>query len=88
MAKARVIEIFHTSRLWYAAKFYPVPQYWQTYLQQIVTDYMNFPAKTATISKRELHKLRKHGGAKLINIQKKSKASKIKWLMELIIEPG
>ena len=25
LAKARVIEIFHASKLWYAARFYPIP---------------------------------------------------------------
>ena len=34
-----------------------------------------------------MHKLRKHGGTKLINIQAKTEASKIKWLIDLCVEP-
>ena len=34
-----------------------------------------------------MHKLRKHGGTKLINIQAKAEASKIKWLIDLCVDP-
>ena len=34
-----------------------------------------------------MHKLRKHGGTKLINIQAKAEASKIKWLIALCVDP-
>ena len=34
-----------------------------------------------------MHKLHKHGGTKLINIQAKTEASKIKWLIDLCVDP-
>ena len=34
-----------------------------------------------------MHKLRKHGGIKLINIQAKIEASQIKWLVNLCVDP-
>ena len=34
-----------------------------------------------------MQNLRKHGGTKLINIQAKTEASKIKWLIDLCIDP-
>ena len=62
LAKARVVEIFHASKLWYAARFYPIPP----------------PPPNVTVKQEEMHKLRKHGGTKLINIQAKKETSKIK----------
>ena len=87
MAKARVIEIFHASRLWYAAKFYPIPVDTKKELQQAFANYINFPAKAPTVTQQELFKLRKHGGLKLIHIDTKSTASKIKWLIEMTTNP-
>ena len=87
-AKARIVEIFISSRLWYAAKFYPIPDDIQNELQQAFRNYINFPAKTPTVTQLELFKLRKHGGLKLIHIDTKSTASKIKWLIEIIINPN
>ena len=83
LAKARVIEIFHASRLWYAAKFYPLPAAMERDLQKAFVDYINFPLKVVTISQAEMQKLREHGGAKLVNITVKSETSKIMWLMDL-----
>ena len=34
-----------------------------------------------------MHKLRKHGGTKLTNIQAKAEASKTKWLIDLCVDP-
>ena len=34
-----------------------------------------------------MHKVRKHGSTKLINIQAKAEASKIKWLIALCVDP-
>ena len=87
LAKARVVEIFHASRLWYAAKYYPLPQAMERDLQQAFFEYINYPDKAVTISQAEVQKLREHGGARLVNITAKSEASKIKWLMELCTNP-
>ena len=84
LAKARVIEIFHASRLWYAGTFYDIPLDMQKQIQKEFLDYLIFPRKTNTISESEMQKLRQDGGAKLINIQSKIDASKIRWLMELV----
>ena len=87
LAKARVVEIFHASRLWYAAKFYPIPPTMERDLQKAFFAYINYPHKVVTISQEEMQKLREHGGVKLVNITVKSEASKIKWLMELCVNP-
>ena len=76
LAKARVIEIFHASKLWYAARFYPIPFY-----------HVNYPHNNVTVKQEEMHKLRKHGGTKLINIQATTEASQIKWLIDLLCRP-
>ena len=86
-AKARVIEIFHASRLWYAAKFYPIPPTLDSELQQAFCDYINYPHKTVTIKREELYKLREHRGAKFVHVQAKSEASKVQWLIDLYINP-
>ena len=86
-AKARVTEIFHASRLWYAATFYTVPPSMQKDLQKSFFDYINYPQTTPTISQQEMQKLRLDGGAKLIDIKTKIDTYKIRWLMELTIDP-
>ena len=82
LAKARVVEIFHASKLWYAARFYPIPPPITKELQKA-----NYPHNNVTVKQEEMQKLRKHGGTKLINIQAKTEASKIKWLIDLCIDP-
>ena len=88
LAKARVIEIFHASRLWYAARFYPVPPPLTRQLHKAFLDYINYPLKSNTVGQDELRKLRAHGGAKLVDISCKSSASKIQWLVDLCINPN
>ena len=87
LAKARVIEIFHASKVWYAARFYPIPLPIMKALQKAFFDYVNHPRNNVTGKQEEMHKLRKHGGTKLINIQAKAEASKIKWLIDLCVDP-
>ena len=88
LAKARVIEIFYATKLWYAAaRFYPIPPPLTKALQKAFFDDVNFPHKTVTIKKEEMIKLRQHGGTKLISRQAKSEASKIKWLIDLCVLP-
>ena len=40
-AKARIIEIFISSRLWYAAKFMSIPASFQKRFQSLISDFMN-----------------------------------------------
>ncbi|MEC8831681.1 MAG: reverse transcriptase domain-containing protein, partial [Bacteroidota bacterium] len=87
LAKARVLEIFHASKLWYAAKFYTIPPALNTQIQKLFVDYINWPKKQHTVSKEELFKLRKDGGIKLTHVQHKSAASKCMWLLQLILNP-
>ena len=86
-SKARVIEIFHASRLWYASSFYPIPERHKKELQKCFKDYVNFP-RPPTVSESEMKKLRLHGGLKLINIQTKLEASRCMWLLDLIENPN
>jgi len=83
LAKARIIEIFHASRLWYAASFYTIPQFILKQLQTSFNEYINFPWKQTTVAQLETRKLRKDGGLKAIDIQLKSAASKIHYLVKL-----
>ncbi len=87
LSKARVIDIFHASRLWYAARFYPIPVPIQQQLQQAFTHFINWPQHVHTVSQQELFKLRPHGGLKLIHIQTKSQASKVSWVIQLVTNP-
>lgn len=84
LSKARVIEVFITLILWYATKFYPIPKDIAKNIQQQLFEYFNFPKKVITMSKEEWFKLRTDGGAKLINVQAKSEALEVKWLVELL----
>ena len=86
-AKARIVEIFHASRLWYAATFYPIPLNIETELQKAFFAYINFPHSIPTVSQKEMQKLRQDGGVKLINIRTKANTYKTKWLMELMTTP-
>ena len=86
-AKARVIEIFHASRLWYAINFYPLPAGMKRELQNAFREYVNFP-RQPTISENELKKLRLHGGIKLIDIQVKLETYRSMWLIDLTIKPS
>ena len=84
-AKSRVIEIFHASRLWYASKFYPIPDSVKKDLQKSFKDYLNFPRqKNPTVSEAEMKKLRIHGGVKLIDIDVKVQTSRAMWLLDLL----
>ena len=82
-AKARVIEIFHASKLWYAATFYNIPQDIENHIQTLFWNYIHFPNENRTVCKSEMQKLRQHGGVKVINITCKTDSSRIRWLMEL-----
>ena len=87
LARARVIEIVHASKLWYVARFYPIPSLTTKALRKEFYDYVNFPFKNVTVKQEEMFKLRQDGGTKLINIQAKSEASKVKWLVDLCVQP-
>ena len=70
------------------ARFYPIPPPVTKALQKAFFDYVNYPHTNVTVKQEEMHKLRKHGGTKLINIQAKAEASKIKWLIDLCVDPN
>ena len=87
LSRARIIEIFHASQLWYAARFYPIPAPIQQQVQHAFTHYINWPHHVHTVSQQELFKLRPHGGIKLLHIQTKSQASKASWIIQLVTNP-
>ena len=82
-AKARILEIFICSKLWYAAKFISIPANYQTIIQKKFNDFIIFPQKSNLVEQKEMLKLREDGGLKLIHVQTKSLAMKIKWITEL-----
>ena len=83
LAKTRVIEIFHASRLWFAATFYPVPTSLVEKMHKAFLVYVNFPNLTSTISQVELRKLREDGGAKLMDVSVKAETYQVRWLIEV-----
>ena len=83
LAKTRVIEIFHASRLWFATTFYPVPAPLVEKLHKSFLAYTNFPNSVSTISQAELRKLREDGGAKLIDVNAKAETYQVRWLLEV-----
>ena len=88
LAKARVIEIYLASKLFYALNFYPLPSIHEKDVTDAFLDYITFP-KNGTIpqiSRKEMEKLREDGGLKLINIKLKSQTPKVHWLIRLITE--
>ena len=85
-AKARVTEIFHASRLWYASTFYPIPNKMKTDLQASFKEYINFPRRP-TVSETEMKKLRTDGGIKLVDIQTRIDTSRCMWLLNLVHNP-
>ena len=87
IGKARVSEMFLASRLVYAIKFYPIPDKFRKEIQDSIFQYVNFPNKAITIGQKEMWKIKKNGGCKLVNIQVKSETSKAKWLMEIATNP-
>ena len=87
MAKSRVIEIFHASRLWYASSFYPINDRSKKELQVAFVDFINFP-RANTVSESEMKKLRLHGGIKLIDIQTKIDTYRSMWLIDLATNPN
>ena len=84
LAKSRVIEIFHASKLFYAASFYTIPPEMEKEISLAFMDYIIFPRKKRMVSRMEMEKLRSAGGLKLINIGLKAETPKIQWLMKLI----
>lgn len=86
LAKARVIEIFHASKLWYAASFYTIPGNILKELDEAFLDYIIFPKKKKEVSKMEMQKSRENGGIKLINIKLKSETPKVHWLLRMITD--
>ena len=86
LAKSRVIEIFHASKLFYATNFYAIPPDLEKIVTAAFLDYINFPRKKAVMSRMEMEKLRGSGGAKLINIKLKAETPKVQWLMKLVTD--
>ena len=82
-AKARILEIFISSKLWYAAKFIPIPANYQTMIQKKFNQFIIYPYNSNLIAEKELFKLREDGGIKLIHVQTKALSSKIKWLIDV-----
>ncbi len=72
LAKARVIEIFHASKLWYAGSFYPIPEALLREVDDAFVDYIIFPKRRIEVSRMEMEKERLYGGIKLINTRLKS----------------
>ena len=87
LAKARVIEIFHASQLWYAAKFYSIPTQIHKHLQTLFLNYINWPFQRKTVAEAELMKLREDGGLSLVDIQCKSHSSKGMWIIDILTNP-
>ena len=58
MSKARVIEIFHASKLWYAGCFYYIPQFLISEVDNAFLDYISFPKKKKTLLKILQNQLR------------------------------
>ena len=87
LGKASVSEMFLASKLVYAIKFYPIPLPFQKEIQSSISQFVNFPNKTNTISQKEMWKIKTYGGCKLVNVQIKSETSKAKWLMEMVTKP-
>ena len=87
-AKARVLDIFLASRLWYAATFYPIPPRLRNQLQREFFTYLNHPHKKITVSQAECTKLHVHGGLKLVDIALKATVSKMHWLIRLCSQPS
>ena len=88
MAKARVLEIFIASRLWYAARFYAIPAAFIKKVQTMFFDFINYPRPVATVSQQVLIKMRLDGGIKLVDVATKSSVSKCMWLIQLITNPA
>ncbi len=86
LSKARVIEIFHASKLWYAASFYPIPAHFEKEINDAFMDYIIFPKNKIEVNRMEMEKERKFGGIKLINTQLKAVTPKIHWLMRLLTD--
>ena len=87
IGKARTVDIFITSTLVYAIKFYPIPKDLERQLRTNIRDFMNFPHNVNTVAQKEMWRLKEHGGLKLVNVQIKSQISKAKWLIELVSNP-
>ena len=88
LAKSRVIEIFHASKLFYASNFYPIPVHMEKVVADAFLDYVTFPKKgnVQQISRKEMEKTRLDGGLKLINIALKSMTPKAHWLIRLLTD--
>ena len=86
LSRAKVIEIFLASPLWYACSFYPIPQKIEKELDELILDFIIFPKKKQEISRTEMEKLDLYGGIKLMKTKLKSQTSKIKWLIDLITD--
>ena len=86
LAKARVIEIFHASKLWYAGSFYPIPGDLLRDIDGSFLDYIVFPKGKVEVARSEMEKERGYGGIKLINTWLKSVTPKVHWLINLITD--
>ena len=86
LGKARVIEIYHASKLFYASNFYPIPPDIEREARDAFMDYITFPKKNniPQVSRMEMEKLRLDGGIKLINLTLKSQTPKVHWLIRIL----
>ena len=88
IGRARVVEIFIASKLVYAMKFYVIPKEIEKKLRQDIFQFINHPRRVATIAQKEMWRLKEKGGIKLVNVQTKSEVSKVKWLIDITIDPS
>ena len=86
LAKSRVIEIYHASKLWYATNFYSLPTSLENEIDEAFIEYVIYPKKKNQISRKEMEKLREYGGIKLMNTKLKSETPKVHWLIQLITD--
>ena len=86
LGKARVIEIYHASKLFYASNFYPIPPDIEREATKAFMDYITFPKKgnIPQVSRKEMEKVRPEGGIKLINLALKSQTPKVHWLIRIL----
>ena len=86
LAKARVIEIYHASKLWYAANFYAIPAALEKEIDDAFVEFLIYPKTQRQTRRKEMEKLREFGGIKLMNTKLKSETPKAHWLIRMITD--
>ena len=86
LGRAKVVNIFILSRLWYRTEIFPIPSHVLKELEKLLIDFI-WCGKKHEVNKEQLYAPLEKGGIALVNINNKILAQRLVWLAKLCSMP-